>query len=352
VADDLGEKTEAPTPRRLAEAREMGQVAKSQDLASAIQLIGATILLIVIGAFIVGTLARIMRRVLEDTEAPELGAVGGLAAEVALRGGLVLAPILGVTLLLGIIAHLVQVGPLFTTRPLVPKLDRLDPIAGLGRLFSKKNLMKAVVNSLKLIAVVGATWLVMRGAIGEVVSIPRLHLEGGLMVLGKVLAILAAVLLALLLILGVVDYLYQRWQHHQDLKMTKDSVKDERKSMEGDPKVKAARYRMARQIALQRINQAVPGADVVVTNPTHFAVALRYDEATMRAPRVVAKGADYLAMRIRLVAGVHAVPVVERPPLARALYAGCEVGQEIPAELYQAVAEVLAFVYRLEQEAA
>lgn len=330
----------------------MGQIAKSQDLASAIQLIGSALLLIVVGAFIVGSLGRIMRRVLEDTGLPDPVALGGLVQEIALRGGIALAPVLGVALLLGFLSHYVQVGPLFTTRPLVPKLDRLNPIAGLGRLFSRKNLMKAVVNSLKLILVVGATWLVMRGAVGEVVSIPRLHLEGGLIVLGKTLAILAAVLLLLLLLLGVVDYIYQRWQHQQDLKMTKDSVKDERKSMEGDPKVKAARYRMARQIALQRINQAVPGADVVVTNPTHFAVALRYDEATMRAPRVVAKGADYLAMRIRLVAGVHAVPVVERPPLARALYAGCEVGQEVPAELYQAVAEVLAFVYRLEQEAA
>jgi flagellar biosynthetic protein FlhB len=152
-----------------------------------------------------------------------------------------------------------------------------------------------------------------------------------------------------MLIIGVADYMYQRWQYTQDLKMTRHEVTDERKSMEGDPEIKARRFRMARQMALQRVNQAVPKADVIVTNPTHFSVALRYDAETMAAPRVVAKGVDFLAMRIRQIAMTHGVPIVERPPLARALYYGVEVGRDVPAEHYQAVAELLAYVYRLDE---
>jgi len=150
----------------------------------------------------------------------------------------------------------------------------------------------------------------------------------------------------------VVDLLYQRWQHTEDLKMTKQQVKDERRSSEGDPEVKSRRFQMAREIIRQRLGAAVPEADVVVTNPTHFAAALKYDSDEMAAPRLVAKGADHLAMQIRLIAVAHGVPIVERPPLARALYRNVEVGQEVPSDLYEAVAEVLAYVYRLEGRAA
>ncbi|CAG0999762.1 Flagellar biosynthetic protein FlhB [Phycisphaerales bacterium] len=352
MAEDLGEKTEAPTSRRLEEAREKGQIAKSQDLASAIDLIGAAIVILLLGAFVANGMAEVVRRVLGD-DSPLLDAefAGELIRDVSIRAGLAVAPVLGIVVVIGIISHLLQVGPHFTTQPLVPNFERLNPVAGLGRLFGRRNLVKTLVNSLKLVLVLVVSYVVLQGAVAQVAAFPRLHLQGSLGVLGKLALELAAWLLVLLLVLGFIDYLFQRWQHTQDLRMTKEQVKDERRSMEGDPKVKAARSRLARQIALQRINQAVPKADVIVTNPTHFSVALKYDEATMRAPRVIAKGADYLAFRIRQVAAINRVPIVERPPLARALYAGCEVGEEIPPELYQAVAEVLAFVYRLESEA-
>jgi len=165
------------------------------------------------------------------------------------------------------------------------------------------------------------------------------------------LLILALWLAVILLLIGIIDWLYQRWQHKEDLKMTKQQVKDERRSMEGDPQVKGRRLRMMRDILVQQIQANVPVADVVVTNPTHFAVALRYDTETMRAPRVVAKGGDYMAQRIRLVAASAGVPIIERPPLARGLYFGTEVGQEISPVYYEAVAEILAYVYRLDNEA-
>ncbi len=145
--------------------------------------------------------------------------------------------------------------------------------------------------------------------------------------------------------------MFQRWQHKQDLKMTKHEVKEERKSMEGDPQLKGRRARMMQEIAQQKAQAEVPKADVVVTNPTHYSVALRYDAETMRAPRVVAKGVDHLALHIRHIARTHGVPIVERPPLARGLYFGVDAGREVPAEFYEAVAEVLAFVYRIEQDA-
>jgi flagellar biosynthetic protein FlhB len=353
MPEDLGERTEAPTPRRLEDARKRGQVAKSQDLASAIDLIGSALALLMMGTLFAGAISRLLERALDPTETlPSAAAIGDLVREAAWRAGLAIAPFLGAGVAVSMIAHLVQTGPLITAEPLRPRLDRLNPIAGFGRLFGRRNLAKTVLNAFKLIIVGVVTYLILRAAVGEIASLPRLHIPGALGVLGAHALRLIIALLAVLLLLGVADFAYQRWEHTRDLRMTREQVRDERREMEGDPKVKAARQRLARQIALQRINHAVPGADVVVTNPTHVAVALRYDQQSMNAPRVVAKGADYLALRIRQVASANRIPIVERPPLARALYAQCEVGQEIPPELYQGVAEVLAYVYRLEQEAA
>jgi flagellar biosynthetic protein FlhB len=182
----------------------------------------------------------------------------------------------------------------------------------------------------------------------KIVGLPALDATQGLMVIARMLLALAIWLAAILLLIGLIDWLYQRWQHTQDLRMTRQQVKDERRSMEGDPQIKGRRFRMMREILMQQIQQQVPLADVVVTNPTHFAVALRYDADKMRAPRVVAKGADYMAQRIRLVAAGAGVPIIERPPLARGLYYGVDVGHDISSEYYEAVAEILAYVYRLE----
>jgi len=353
MADDLGERTESPTSQRLSEARGRGQIAKSQDLASAIDLIGGVVLLVLLGAGMAGALASILRRCLEShADSITLESLSPLLREVVTRGTLAAAPFMGIIFGVCLLAHLLQVGPLFTLDPLRPKFERLNPIAGFARLGGTRNLVRSLVNTLKLCVVLLVAWLFLRAEISGVAGLPRLGIWQGLAELGGMALRLAAWLLAVLLIIGVIDWLYQRWQHTKDLRMTKEQVKDERRSMEGDPKVKAQRQKMARQMMLQRINQAVPQADVIVTNPTHYSVAIRYDESTMRAPRVVAKGVDFLAMRIRHVALVHRVPIVERPPLARALYAGCEVGQEIPPEMYQAVAELLAYVYRLEHEAA
>jgi flagellar biosynthetic protein FlhB len=353
MAEDLGEKTELPTGRKLSEARERGQVAKSQDLSAAIDLITSVVLIVVFGGSLIKAISGVMRHVLErpyDSLNP--AAMGALMLSLMGQTALAVAPVLGLLFVIGIAAHIMQVGLVFTTQPLQPNLSRLNPVNGLGRLFSRRNLIKTLVGCIKLVIVVLVAYLYLSGVMQKVAGLPLLPAMAGVSVIGRLALELSAWLLAVLLVIGVTDWLYQRWQHTQDLKMTKDEVKDERRSMEGDPMVKGRRMKLMREMALQRINQAVPRADVIVTNPTHYSVAIEYDAATMKAPRIVAKGVDHMAMRIRQVALVHKVPIVERPPLARGLYYGVEVGQEVSPEFYQAVAELLAYVYRLEKAAA
>lgn len=352
MAEDMGERTEQPTGRRLEEARSRGQVVKSQDLSAAVELSAALVLLVSIGGFLVATLSGLMRRVLDAHPAGgllDVGDIEDLARTAAIEGAKALGPILLIAALVAYLAQAMQVGWMFTTRPLAPKFERLNFIAGLGKVFSRRNLVKTIVNSVKLTIVLLIAWLWIRATLTRVVTLPELSIMPAFFLCGKLAVELAIWLLAILLLLGVADWAYQRWQHTQDLRMTKQEVKDERRSMEGDPEIKARRFRMARDIALQRINQAVPTADVIVTNPTHFSIAIKYDAETMKAPRVVAKGVDFMAMRIRQIASLEGVPMVERPPLARALYYGVDVGREIPQEHFQAVAEILAYVYRLNE---
>ncbi len=353
MAEELGEKTEQPTAKKLADARKSGKTGKSADLSAAIIMISATAVLAIAGPRVLLGMLGVMRRGLHVGDGPptldvavrELGLIGAEVARLA-------TPLMLLMLVAAYLAQLVQVGFFLSPKPLEPNLDRLNVVKGFGRLFSRRSLVKGALDVVKL-ALVAVTTLVATSvewpAIAALAGLPLIEgaIEAALIV-GRV----TAWVLVVLVLLGLVDFAYQRWQHTQDLKMTKHEVKDERKSLEGDPEMKARRMRAARQVAMQRLQADVPKADVIVTNPTHYAVAMRYDRDTMGAPRVVAKGADMLAIRIRQIAVFNGVPIVERPPLARALYAELKVGQEIREAHYQAVAEVLAYVYRLEGRAA
>lgn len=355
MAEELGERTEQPTGRRLGEARSQGQVAKSQDLASAIDMIGAVLLITLCGGGALGAMAAMMRRILEDQTsglALNIASLRPMAIWAGSQAARIAVPGLLVMFTLACLAHIVQVGWLFTTQPIMPNFARLNPVAGLGKFFNLRMMVKTLVNCLKLTIVCTIAYLVIRRHLPGMSALPVLGMAAGLYTMSAMGLELAIWLLAMFLALGLIDYFYQRWQHTHDLRMTRQQVKDERRSVEGDPEVKARRFRMAREIAMQRIQHAVPKADVIVTNPTHFAVALRYDQDDMHAPRVVAKGADFLAFKIRNVAIASGVPIVERPPLARGLYWGVKVGQEIAPEYYEAVAEVLAYVYRIRGRAA
>ncbi|MEZ6243787.1 MAG: flagellar biosynthesis protein FlhB [Phycisphaerales bacterium] len=353
MAEDLGEKTEQPTAKRLTDARQKGQVARSQDLGAAVGLFAAVALLVLLGGSIMHAFARLMERLLAgDMPGDQLGMDSlWTATEYAFAEGVkALGPLALIAALVAYAAQFAQVGWLLTGEPIRPKIDKLDPIKGAKRLFSKRNLVKTLVNFLKLAVVILVAWYVIAGRVAMLAATPHLAPGPALLVVAKVIFELSVWLVAVLLSLALADFAYQRWQHTQDLKMTKQEVKDERRSMEGDPEIKGRRLKLAREIAQQRIAAAIPQADVIITNPEHFSVAIKYDEATMGAPRVIAKGVDFLALRIRQLARLAKVPIVERPPLARALYWGVDVGQEIAPEHYKAVAEILAYVYRLDEE--
>ncbi len=332
------------------EARRKGQVPKSANLTAAILLSGAAAIIYVFGAAMLEGAGVFMRRSMESASLASLdsGPPMPQIIDAAVSAGRIVWPALVIMFVIAIIEQVLQVGWFISVEPLKPKLSKLNFISGAKRLFSKRSVVKAGIDVLKVAALAAVVWLVIRSDYDKITALTALTATGALVVAAEIALHMILWALALLLLIGLIDRFYQKWQHTEDLKMTKQEVKDERRSMEGDTQVKARRLKMARELVAQQLRSAVPKADVIVTNPTHFAVALKYDADSMNAPRVVAKGADYVALQIRLIAASHGVPMVERPPLARALYHNVDIGREIPAELYEAVAEVLAYVYRLE----
>ncbi|MHC4976617.1 MAG: flagellar biosynthesis protein FlhB [Planctomycetota bacterium] len=355
MAEDMGERSEDPTPRRKNEARQEGNVAKSQDLASAGFLIVVFVVLIALGGSLITSSASLLRRTLDPANGlaildPQEAIT--LTIDASIQFAKLLIPMLLILAFAAGVFHFIQVGWLFTLKPLQPKLDKLNVVKGMQKFINKRKLVKGGIDILKfaLVASVAALNSVLH--MGDIVALPSLTTGAALVVIGKLILLTVIWLLLILLALGVIDLIFQRWKHKEELKMTKQEVKDERKSSEGDPAIKNKRMRMYQQLIMQQIQSTVPNADVIVTNPTHFAIALKYDASSMHAPRVVAKGGDHMAIRIRLVAAANNVAIVERPPLARALYYNVDVGHEIPVEYFESVAEVLAFVYRLEGRAA
>ena len=354
MADDMGDRTEAPTARKRSQARRKGQVPKSQDLSGAAMLGASVVLLVVAGGTLIESLVQIMRRVLEGETAGHAlrhdGAVEAARWAMLEAGRVLVLPFIAL-LVASLATQYAQVGWLITTEPIRPKLNKLNPISGLKKIFGKRGLVKSAVNSVKLTVVVAVTCLVAALRLGDIAALVQVHALAGAYATLLLALELALWLLLVMVAIGIIDMVYQRWQHTEDLKMTKSEVKDERRNMEGDPHVKARRFEMMRDMLRQRINASVPTADVVITNPTHFSVAIRYDSSDMAAPMVVAKGADYVAWRIRQVATMNQIPIVERPPLARALYHSVAVGEEVSPEHYEAVAEILAYVYKLRNRA-
>ncbi len=342
------ERTEPATPRRREEARERGQVVRSADLSSAVVLLAAVLSLRFLGKSMLGGIFASASSVLAgladvDGEQGNLLLHFGGALTTVFLGFL---PFIGIVLAAALAANLAQVGFLFTTRPLTPDLDRIDPVSGLGRLLSLRGLMRLAGGLLKLSAValvVGWTLWVERVRLLELSGRGFELIAGVAADLMLSLSLRAALAL---LVLAVFEYAFQRWEFERDLRMSKREVREELKRFEGDPRIRERRRAIQQQLALQRMMLGVPKATVVITNPTHLAVAIQYEQS-MDTPVVVAKGAENLALRIREAALDHGVPVVERKDLARALYRAVDVGQGIPADLYRAVAEILAYVYRL-----
>ncbi len=351
ASDELGERSEPPTARRKAEARREGNIAKSPELGGALMLVAGTLLIALLGPGILGSFKTVLTAVLTDDVLGSPLAVSEastVATYVAAAGGRIALPMLLLLAVAAYVFQFIQVGWLFTLKPVQPTLSKLDPIKGAKKLVGLTNLFKAALSVVKLALIMLVVVLTIYQYRREIVTMAYLS---PIQALGKSALLvlnLSIRILVVLILLGLIDLAYQRWKHFQDLKMTKQEVKDEMKSVEGDPLVKRRRYRMQQSIAMQRINAAVPKADVIVTNPEHISIAIKYDAEKMTAPTVVAKGADYLALRIRQLALLNSIPIVERPPLARALYKQAAVGQEIPPDFYNAIAEILAYVYQLE----
>ena len=343
-----GDKTEKATPKRRQEARKKGQVAKSADLNGAVVLLAALFALSATAPHLVEVLQTSMRTAFALITTPEIvdhKGLGALIGEQARSAGLAAAPVVAVCLVTGVLINVVQVGGRPHVAALKPDPKRLNPLQGAKNIFGPNALFEGAKNLVKVTAVGAVTALAVLPQLDELaalVGLPPSELMPKLA--HTILGIAQRAAMAYLLI-GLVDYAYQRRRHEKSLKMDKQEVKEEHKSQELPPEVRGAMRRRQMQAARARMMSDVPTADVIVTNPTHFAVALKYDPQKA-APEVVAKGSDLLAKKIREIAADCGVPVIADPPLARSLHASVEVGHVIPEELYQAVAQLLAFVYR------
>jgi flagellar biosynthetic protein FlhB len=344
------ERTEEATPRRLREARKEGRAARSQDLAAGIGLVAAAMALKSGAPGLYDRIAGAMTQTLATLGPQELTltAVGTILQDWLLVAARALLPITLVILAIGLATGLLQGGLLFSAKPLTPDLNRINPLKGLGRIFSVHTVVDLIKALLKLALVGFVGYREISALVPAVPSLMGANLTAGIVVIATRVAGALQTIGMALTALGVLDYGYQYWEYRKSLRMTKQEVKQENRQQEGNPELKQKQRQRARDLARRRkALKEVPMADVVVTNPTHFAVAIRYKAGVDAAPLVVAKGADLLAQRIKVLARQHAVPTVENRPLARALYSTVEIGRKVPPELYTAVAEVLAFVYSL-----
>ena len=347
-----GEKTEKATPKKRRDAREKGQVRRSTEVNSTFCLALMLGMLLLLGPWFLEGLMAFFFDVLDEMSLAPTGylldiqVAQGLLVSTATRVGWLLAPFVGMALVSGIAINILQVGWLFTTQTLKPELNKINPISGFKRLFSVRSLVELVKSTLKIIILGLIAFFGYRALLADFSQyVTRGLYEAFLLILRNALTIGLRMVLAMVFI-SLADFIFQHFKHEKDLKMTKQEVKDEYKNMEGDPKIKGKIRQKQRQMSAMRMMARVPEADVVITNPTHYAVALQYEEGGKTAPLVVAKGVDHIARKIKEIAMEHDVEIVEDKPLAQSLYNLCEVDDEIPADLYQAVADILVFVYR------
>ncbi|GMU93457.1 MAG: flagellar biosynthetic protein FlhB [Candidatus Hydrogenedentota bacterium] len=346
-----GEKTLPASQYKISKAREEGNVARSQDLTAAWSLLVALAALWVLGPDLFGVVLGATRYYFGNFSrfALDAGSFTHFTAEGVFITVRAVFPFVVVLLLAGTVMNFVQVGFLFAPKAIAPKFSRVNPFTGFKKFVTLRTAMELVKSILKLALVSAVVYVTVRGRWQEVVATSHLDPLPMTIALAKFVFMVWLRVALAMFVLGLLDFGFQKWQYGRDLMMTAQEAKEEVKQFEGDPRIKQRIRQIQRQMAMKRMMSEVPTADVVVTNPVRFAVALRYDMANMQAPVVVAKGARLLAKRIREIAEEHDVPVVEKPDLARALFKSIEVGQPVPENLFRAVAEVLAFVYRIDR---
>ncbi len=352
-----GEKTEPATAKKLSDARDEGKVAKSQELNSAAMLIALFVLLRIFVSFLgegfVGVFQWSYKLIPEVVQSERNGmtvrGVSTIINQSLVEMLKLMAPFLIGGFVVAIVISIVQVGWKVSTKPMEPKLDKFNPINGFKRIFSKDSLFNLFKSILKIALIFYVAYTCIKDQQKNLFILYEIPLKQAISLIGNIIIDTGLRISLVYLVVGIADYAYQKFRFKEDMKMTKQEVKEEYKNTEGDPQIKGQQRQRMREASQRRMMQDVPKADVVITNPTHISVAIRYDSEQESAPTVLAKGEDYLAMKIREAAKENNVPIMENKPLARAIYATVDIGEQIPPELYQAVAEILAVVYNNRQ---
>ncbi|MDR1000668.1 MAG: flagellar biosynthesis protein FlhB [Clostridiales bacterium] len=345
-----GDKTEKATPRKREKAREEGQVAKSQEVGTAFMFLGVFTALRVFGGWMFGKIQNLFGfgvKIVQDIDVVfDLNYVCGYINYLFMQTLIIAMPVFAVAAIVGVLSNLVQVGWKITPKALSPKFNRVNPLSGFKRIFSAQSLVTLLKSLAKFFVIALVIYNTVKDELNKLPHLAYMELGEALLHVSDLIVSMGVSVGGWFLAVAAADFVYTRLKHTKDLKMTKQEVKEESKQTEGNPQIKGRLRSKMREVSMRRMMQGVPGADVVITNPTHYAVALKYERNENKAPVCQAKGADFVARRIKEKAMESGVEIVENKEVARALYDSVEVGQEIPPDLYQAVAEILAYVYR------
>ncbi|KRG13467.1 flagellar biosynthesis protein FlhB [Virgibacillus soli] len=347
-----GEKTEKATPKKRLDTRKKGQAAKSQDVNTAIGLLAVFMFLQFYSTNMGEIALKTFRHSFNEFMLMDLTEenIQPIILTVLKEVALLLGPVFLIALVAGVASNLLQVGFMFSTESIQPKLEKLDPIKGFKRIFSIRAIVELLKSVLKICFVGGVTFFVLYLHIEDVLQLSQQSVGAALKIVGKLTIQMGIAASLSLLALSMLDWLYQKYDFEKNIRMSKQDIKDEFKNSEGDPLIKSKIKQKQREMAMSRMMQEVPKADVIITNPTHYAIALKYDEKEADAPVVLAKGVDFLAQKIKLIAKENNIVMVENRPLARSLYDQLDIGDKIPDEFFKAVAEVLAYVYRIQNK--
>ena len=349
MAETDQEKTEQATQKRLEETREKGQVAKSREIPSVAILLAGLVYFWFGAPGIIRNITAMMKKTFSavGTQVVDINTIQSIMVSFLYDLFVIMAPLLLVVTMASLLSSLLQTGFLFSSEAIMPKFSKIDPMKGFKRMFSLQSVMELVKNILKMITIGLVAWLTIKGEVANISPLMNKDIYSIMAYVGKVSFRIIVSTCWVLVVLALMDFIYQKWEHAKSIRMTKQEIKEENKQLEGDPLIKGRIRRLQREVARKRMMAAVPKADVVITNPTHFAVALRYDQEAMNAPVVVAKGADHIAAKIKEIAKKHHVPIIENKPVARLLFTLTDIDEAIPEKLYRVVAEILAQVYRM-----
>lgn len=348
-----GEKTEKATPKKREDERKKGRVAKSQDVNTALLLLFCFILLAVLGSFMKNNMLDLYAHTFSEYIHWDIDiqSTMEIAYEVMIQFAKIVIPIMLIAVIISVAANLLQVGFLFTAEPLKFDLKKIDPIQGAKRIFSIRAIVELLKSLFKIVFIGTITFSIIWIFKDDMMMVAFKDVESAIGFFGRMTIIMGIASTIALILLAVLDYMYQKYDFEKNIRMSKQDIKDEHKNIEGDPLIKSKLKEKQRQIAMRRMMAEVPKADVVITNPTHYAIAIKYDEAIASAPYVIAKGTDDVALKIKEIAKNADVLTIENKPLARSLYNEVELNEIIPEQFYQAVAEILAFVYQMEKRA-